>query len=642
MKPTRFIPVSLLLLMVACSQTSAPNDTSLSPQAVITVGGSCSLVDAIHAANQNRRVGGCSYGFYRDTIRLEAGHTYTLREVDNITRGDPNGLPVITDTLTIEGNGATIERDDAADTPQFRLFEVAREGNLTLDEVTVRNGDTLSEGGGIYSRGRLTVRNSTIAENRAEYDEYGGGGIYGNVVVLEKSTVADNEGGGVSGSSVELNKSIVRGNLASSDYFSSGTGIDIHESGTLTVTESIIEDNAGSGIGSREPVYGWNTITMTNSTVSNNRGAGIHVAGGSTGVIKNSTISGNGNIGIRLSASNMEIVSSTISGNRGFGISNDGGHVELNIKLSTITGTLPYDVPHFGILGGGIKHREQDYATLTLYHSIIANQQGVPDCVDPYERPFSPSVSEGFNLGSDGSCGLTRSNDQPFTDPRLGPLQDNGGPTQTHALLPGSPAIDAGGRSLGVAYDQRGPGFHRVQGSTADIGAYEVAETPSEPDTLCGLPEGLWLWALLEHPSLYIRFCEATPELCFWELCEAPPFLKLLPLDPCLRCGWALALPRETSLRLNFRIDAFAKDPEAFAEAFGFGLYTPEGELIRQGKLTEVIDPQTKEPYYALGLEADVSKGNYIVSVKVLDEKLWDIMSKSPEDYPFEFGFPNK
>lgn len=283
--------------------------------------------------------------------------------------------------------------------------------------------------------------------------------------------------------------------------------------------------------------------------------------------------------------------------------------------------------------------------TMTLYHSIVANQQGVPDCVSYIDRPPAPPTSEGFNLDSDGSCGLTQSSDRPRTDPRPGPLQDNGGPTQTHALLPGSPALNAGERTLAVAYDQRGPGFPRVLGSAADIGAYEAPArivTPPEPpaNTLCGIPEGLW--RLLDHPALYIRFCEVIPEPCFWELCEAPPFLTLLPLEPCLRCGWELALPRETSLRLNFRIDAFAKDPKAFAEAFGFGLYTPEGKLIRQGKLTEVVDPQTKEPRYALGLEANLSKGNYIISVEVLDKKLWDIMGEAPEDYPFEFGLTNK
>ena len=86
-------------------------------------------------------------------------------------------------------------------------------------------------------------------------------------------------------------------------------------------------------------------------------------------------------------------------------------------------------------------------------------------------------TSHGYNLSSDNGGGyLTGPGDQINTDPMFGPLQDNGGPTFTHALLPGSPAINAGDPSFTPPplYDQRGPGFDRVVNGRIDIGSFEV------------------------------------------------------------------------------------------------------------------------------------------------------------------------
>jgi uncharacterized MnhB-related membrane protein len=90
-------------------------------------------------------------------------------------------------------------------------------------------------------------------------------------------------------------------------------------------------------------------------------------------------------------------------------------------------------------------------------------------------------TSLGYNLSSDGAGGyLTGPGDQIYTDPLLGPLQNNGGPTFTHALLPGSPAIDAGDPNFTPPpfFDQRGPGFNRVANGRIDIGSFEVQPAP--------------------------------------------------------------------------------------------------------------------------------------------------------------------
>jgi hypothetical protein len=95
-------------------------------------------------------------------------------------------------------------------------------------------------------------------------------------------------------------------------------------------------------------------------------------------------------------------------------------------------------------------------------------------------------TSAGYNLSNDDGGGyLNGPGDLINTDPLLGPLQDNGGPTQTHALLPSSPAVDAGDPSFAPPpwYDQRGPNFYRLRNDRIDIGSFEVQEGPAVTPT---------------------------------------------------------------------------------------------------------------------------------------------------------------
>jgi hypothetical protein len=116
-------------------------------------------------------------------------------------------------------------------------------------------------------------------------------------------------------------------------------------------------------------------------------------------------------------------------------------------------------------LGGGLFNS----ATLTLTATIVANQLAGADCFNS-----GTITSNGFNLDSDNTCNLTGTGDKPgVSNPLLGPLANNGGPTQTHALLTGSPAIDMVLSGCPPpATDQRGVG--RPQGTFCDIGAYEL------------------------------------------------------------------------------------------------------------------------------------------------------------------------
>ncbi len=281
-------------------------------------------------------------------------------------------------------------------------------GTVEISGLTIRNGDT-GVGGGIDNGGTLTLTNSTVSGNTAG----GGGGI-------------------ANGATATLTNSIVSGNTAAGDYGG------ISNFGTMTIIDSTISGNNGDD--SVGGIYnsGTGTLTLTNSTVSGNTAAvdgGIRNDFGGTLTLNSSTVSGN-----------------TAAGDYG-GISNFG---TLTLTNSTVSGNTASSV-------GGIFN---DFGgTLTLKNTIVANSPSGGDC-------FGTITSAGYNLDSDGTCGLAAAGDISNTDPLLGPLADNGGPTLTHALLAGSPAIDAGSPDCPPpATDQRG--VVRPQGAACDIGAYE-------------------------------------------------------------------------------------------------------------------------------------------------------------------------
>jgi hypothetical protein len=137
-------------------------------------------------------------------------------------------------------------------------------------------------------------------------------------------------------------------------------------------------------------------------------------------------------------------------------------------------------------------------------------------------------VSQGHNLSSDGSCpALTGPGDLKKTAAKVGPLQDNGGPTLTHALLDGSPAIDAGGAANCPPTDQRG--ISRPQGPTCDIGAYEWQ--PTTP-YLHVAPAGLTFVAVagaLPPSSQPFTITNTGVGALAWIATEATPWLSVSP-----------------------------------------------------------------------------------------------------------------
>jgi hypothetical protein len=156
----------------------------------------------------------------------------------------------------------------------------------------------------------------------------------------------------------------------------------------------------------------------------------------------------------------------------GGGIDNRGG------TLTVIASTFSGNSAKFG--GGGVYNDSRSsLSTLTIRNTLLAGNTA--QIGDPDVDVVGAVESLGHNLIGDGSGGsgyaatdLVGTSANPI-DPKLGPLQDNGGPTQTMALLPGSPAISAGGLT-DSEWDQRGPGFARSVNGMTDIGAYEVQQ----------------------------------------------------------------------------------------------------------------------------------------------------------------------
>jgi hypothetical protein len=247
------------------------------------------------------------------------------------------------------------------------------------------------------------------------------------------------------------------------------------------------------------PSYSWGggiyndhaTLTLSNCTISGNstptdsfgQGGGIFNDGsfGSAPLtVSNCTISGNSAVpgtggGITNYSGTLTITNSTLSGNTaqdGGGISNYGNPEYSNVTVTNSTLSGNSAAPGYG---GAISNT----GTLKIGDTIL---NAAPSGVNIYNLGFGTLTSLGYNLSSDNGGGyLTVTGDQINTDPRLGPLQDNGGPTFTHLPASNSPGIDSGDPT--PAMDQRGPGFVRVVNGRIDIGAVEAQAIPTPTPT---------------------------------------------------------------------------------------------------------------------------------------------------------------
>ncbi len=346
-----------------------------------------------------------------------------------------SALPDITDDVHIQGPGAdllTVRRNTGG---LYRILTIPTQIGVILSGITIANGSAgASPGGGIYNAGSMQLNNTRIIGNQTETN---GGGIY-NTFSLTGSN------------------NIIRGNKATG--FTNNFGGGIHNSGYLALSCSTIADNFAyaHGVGQGGGIYNSDLAHLDSSTISDNWVAGQD--GGEGGGIYNAGMSFN-------------LVNSTVSQNRAeidFSGTGHGGGIYNAHTMYIAHSTIADNTGH--ALSGGIHNRAG--STLNMYLTIVANNQ-----LEDSEASdlWGTIASVGHNLIGDsiGGAGYHPS-DMLDVDPMLGPLADNGGPTQTYALLHGSPAIDADEILFPPLWDQRGAGFPRVVDGKIDIGAFEV------------------------------------------------------------------------------------------------------------------------------------------------------------------------
>jgi hypothetical protein len=457
-----------------------------------------SLREAITAANTNKE---------NNVIYLLAGTYYLEGEADDDDNLSGDFDISTSGTLMIIGAGkdTTIIDGNQAD----RVFHIIS-GDVSISNVTIRGGKTEDHyedipgspnGGGIYNSGTLNLENCVIRNNVTGYFlaaasiHYGrpggdGGGIYNNGTLtitnclIENNNTSDSsmgvlggahggDGGGIMNlgrltintSTIRNNKTGEKGVAASSD--SGGHGGGIYSNGTTEMSNSTIASNqTGEG----------RSQSLLLATYGGD-GGGIYIEKG-TATLINCTISGN--------STGDGGTSPQGGGGYGGGIAvNDG---TLNIYNCTIcsnfTGEGDVSEPPYKSTGYGGGIYSEYGSEIHIKNTIIADNQ-VPD---NSRGPDCHGIlsSSGYNLIENTEYGTfigDTEKDITGVDPRLGPLQDNGGPGMTHALLPNSTAIDAGYNSY-YYYDQRGyerpvdiPGIDNAY-KGHDIGAYEYDSYP--------------------------------------------------------------------------------------------------------------------------------------------------------------------
>lgn len=420
-------------------------------------------------------------------------------------------------TATGKGNQVALLGVNIRDNTAQNGGGIYNNQTMNIGNSFIFNNAVITDGGGIFSSGQMTVTNSHLAQNTAQDD---GGAIHAergfvkinNSVIAQN--VAQNDGGALHsdteatfkllGVVVAQNKandngggiyhvgglsSIQGGNISNNSVITGNGGGIYHGNNLLTLTSTVIAGNdalAGHGGG----IFKLNhNLMATNSTLRNNE---VGLAGG--GIYQ-----GNGN----LTLNQMAIISNVAQEGAG------GGIFKLNDGLTMTNSTMSYN--QAGSNGGGIS---QESGTAALNHvTLVHNQAGgngggiyranagmglrntiVALNSDTSQLPsLHPDVSGPIQDGGHNFIGRMDGGTLPFgsttlfgavgdeLDPRLGPLGNYGGNTLTHALLTTSLAIDAGTITSDTpSYDQRGEGYLRVLGSTADIGAFE-AQKPDLP-----------------------------------------------------------------------------------------------------------------------------------------------------------------
>jgi hypothetical protein len=416
-RTTRRIATGAALVLTAAMAQAGLGVASASAAAVPCSSGS--LINAVAAV---ATTGG--------TVDLMPGCHYTLTSADNVVDG-ASGLPVIQKGVTVNGDGASIDRSSTA---AFRFFDVASGASLALNNLTLSNGlaptavspDVGYGGGAVISHGALSVNRVTFIGNQSPSHTGTSGGAID------------------SASALSVTNSTFTHNLAQE-------GGGIFAQGPTTISGSTFDTNTATDFGGGGLVSAVDTTTVTGSTFVGNLAldSGGHSVGG--GAIDNDAT--------------VVVSNSTFTGNQGG--SNGGGAIQnfgtARITASTLSGDSS--------LYGAEIHTFGATATTTVSRSIVADGHQGANC--------SPAVVDGgYNIDTAASCGFSNANQSRGATPSgLGPLAAHGGPTATMAIAKSSAALNAIpiGSACTPGADQRG--VARPQGTGCDIGAFELVLT---------------------------------------------------------------------------------------------------------------------------------------------------------------------
>jgi uncharacterized repeat protein (TIGR01451 family)/CSLREA domain-containing protein len=480
------VAATMVLVMPAQADSTITVTTTSD---VVASDGLCSLREAIVAANTDSAFHGCPAGSGADTVVFSPGlpqpATFVLTTSGANEDAASTGDLDVVGTLTI--NGAGLENTILDGNGSDRVFDIQPGAHVTISGVTIRNGDAgAGLGGGIKVLGALTLSNSSVESNLGGgIGNVGGSLTLSNVKVTNNTgdygirnqnqaafsfaggLVSGNQGGGIynATSSATLSALSIVNNIGGGGVYNTGASLT-----HLTISQGTVMTNtATSGGGIFNEGVGA-IIDIHDTRISGNQAG---AAGG--GVFNNGIMTINSSLidhnqarsggAIEHFGGTLHLTNDTLSGNtagdNGGGLYNLGNATLTNVTLSSNTASGPDT-------GGNIFN---DEAQLAIGNTIVAYSEVDGNCFN--SAGFIHSL--GHNLDSANTCGFSAVGDRVNTDPLLGPLQDNGGDTPTHALLTGSPAIDQGDNASCPATDQRG--IPRPQGIACDIGAYEAGAT---------------------------------------------------------------------------------------------------------------------------------------------------------------------
>ena len=423
-------------------------------------------------------VGDCSEGALRNAVAgVTNGATVDLTALSSCTITLTAGeIAIGVDNLTVQGpadTSLTLSGNYAS-----RIFHHTGHGLLTLDHLAITEGNYVTHvedkytnyvgtGGAVHSDGSVTLSNSSLTNSSVCNDEptagYGGGLFAQGDVSVIRSTVSGN----IACGAIEPVVFLIN--------YHGGAGGGILALGNVYVSYSTISGNYAD-VRSGGGVYGQGNVTVAHSAITGNHagrnGGGVAIRQGDGVPVGDPLVS-------------VVVRASTISGNTAM----DGGGVAsfygspVNVYDSTIAFNTASRVQtdEWFAGGGGVCGNGPLRLTNTIVANNTANNNSPDISLFNITGPLPPITGD-HNIVMSSSPAAPP--DTITTDPGLLPMADHGGPTWTHALAPGSVAIDAGLPFPGLFFDQRGSGFPRTLGAAADIGAFESG-TPPPPVSVC-------------------------------------------------------------------------------------------------------------------------------------------------------------